>query len=113
MIAPVRRRRARWGVPLLLAALGLAAAAGALRAAVYQGRNVDGRHYQGSIVNYDYGAYDNLDIQFHGERVFVTFPAGGRLVLILDDEEIQDPHHIRADDPRRGIAWEIDVKDLR
>ena len=37
---------------------------------------------------------------------------GGRLVLILQDEEITDPHRIPADDPQRGIVWEISVTDL-
>ena len=31
---------------------------------------------------------------------------------ILEDDAITDPHSIFAHDPRRGIAWEIDVKDL-
>ena len=96
----------------LLAVVMLAGPVASGHAASYQGRNVDSRRYHGSVVNYDYGAYDNVEIQFHGDRAFVYFPAGGRLVLILDEEDIQDAHHIRANDPRRGIEWEIDVRDL-
>ncbi len=109
---PAPGRVAGIALPALLALALLAAGVAPLRAAVYQGRIVDGHRYHASIVNYDYGAYDNVEVQFHGDRAFVYFPEGGRLVLILEEEEIQDPHHIRTEDPRRGIAWEIDVKDL-
>ena len=47
------------------------------------------------------------------EHAFVYLHGGGRLVLVLQDEDITDPHCIPADDPRRGIVWEIRVKDLR
>ena len=97
----------------LALALGLIAAVAApLGAASFQGRNVDGRRYHASIVNFDYGAYDNVEVKFQGDHAYITFERGGRLVLILNNEEIEDPHSITADDPLRGIVWEIDVKDL-
>lgn len=83
-----------------------------LGAASYEGRNVDDRRYHASIVNYDYGAYENVEVRFQGDHAFVYFAGGGKLVLILREEEIIDPHEILADDPLRGVIWEIDVKDL-
>jgi hypothetical protein len=91
----------------LLAALPVASA----RGATYHGRNVDGKRYQGSVLNQDFGLIDNVEIKFHGDHAYV-YLRGGRLLLILQDEEITDPHRIPADDPRRGTVWEIDVKDL-
>lgn len=81
-------------------------------AATHKGRNVDGHRYHGSVLNNDYGSYDDTEIQFRGDHAYVYFPSGGRLVLFLEDEEIVDPHSIFAHDPRRGITWEIDVKDM-
>jgi len=102
--------------PIVLAIAGLLAAllsAEEAGAATFQGKNVDGRRYQGSILNHDYGLIDAVEVCFEAERAYVYLRGGGRLVLILEDEEIADPHCIRADDPRRGIVWEINVKDLR
>ena len=80
--------------------------------ATFQGRSLDGRRYQGSILNSDYGLIDGVEIKFHDEHAFVYLHGGGRIVLILEDEEITDPHRIPASDPLRGIVWEISVKDL-
>ena len=74
---------------------------------------MDGRRYQASVLNPDYGLIDGVEIRFQSEHVYVYLHGGGRLVLILQDEDIADPRRIPADDPRRGIVWEIDVKDLR
>jgi hypothetical protein len=90
-------------------AVGLAATASA---ATYRGRSVDGRRYQGSVLNYDYGMIDGVEVKFHAEHAFVYLHGGGRLVLILQDEDITDPHRIPADDPQRGIVWEISLTDL-
>jgi hypothetical protein len=97
------------GAGLLVALL---AAAGAT-AATFQGRSVDGRRYQASVLNPDYGLIDGVEVRFQSEHVYVHLHGGGRLVLILQDEEITDPRRIQADDPQRGTVWEINVKDLR
>jgi hypothetical protein len=81
-------------------------------AAEYQGRNVDGHRYRGSVSNNDYGLYTNVEIKFQGDRAYILLASGARLILNLDEEEIVDPHAISAHDPRRGIQWEIDVVDL-
>jgi len=81
-------------------------------AASYQGRNVDDHRYRGTVSNNDYGVYSNVEIKFQGERAYVYFASGTRLILNLEDEEITDPHSVAAHDPRRGIQWELDVKDL-
>ncbi len=82
-------------------------------AATFQGRNVDGRRFQASILNYDYGLVDPVEVRFQAEHAYVYLRGGGRLMLVLQDEDIADPRCIRADDPRRGVVWEIHVKDLR
>jgi hypothetical protein len=87
-------------------------AASTAHSATYQGRNVDGKRYQGSVLNNDYGLIDDVEIKFHGDHAYVYLHGGGRLVLILDEEEIVDPHRIPASDIKRGIVWEINVKDL-
>jgi hypothetical protein len=102
--------------PMVLASAGLLMALLAVEevsAATYQGRNVDGRRYQGSVLNHDFGLIDGVEVQFQSEHAFIYLHGGGKLVLILQDEEITDPRRIPADDPRRGIVWEINVKDLR
>jgi hypothetical protein len=99
-----------------LAVAGLLAALLAVddvAAASFQGRNVDGRRYQASVLNNDYGLIDAVEVCFQSERAYVYLVGGGKLVLVLQDEDIVDPHCIRADDPKRGTVWEINVKDLR
>ena len=100
------------GLTALLALAALAAAWAPAAAATYKGRNVDRLRYQGSILNPDYGQFDDVELRFHGDQVFVYFQGGGRLVLNLEDEEIADPHRIPAHDARRGVTWEVNAKDL-
>lgn len=97
---------------VVLAALAAVVAATASPAATYRGRSVDDRRYQGSILNYDYGLIDGVEVRFHAEHAFIYLRGGGRIVLILQDETITDPHRIPADDPQRGVVWEISVMDL-
>jgi hypothetical protein len=107
----VRRNRS-----IALAGTGLLAALLAVEeasAATFQGRSVDGRRFQASILNHDYGLIDGVEVCFQSEHAYVYLRGGGRLVLVLQDEDIADPRCIPADDPRRGIVWEINVKDLR
>lgn len=102
--------------PIALAIAGLLAVLLAVEqaaAATFQGRNVDGKRYQASVLNHDYGLIDGVEVRFESERAYVYLRGGTRLVLVLQDEDIADPHRIPADDPRRGIVWEINVKDLR
>ncbi len=94
-----------------ISALALAAISPA-RAATYQGRSVDGPRYHAKLMNNDYGSYPSVEVRFQGDRATVYFPAGGRIVLTLQDEDIVDPHAIRADDARRGITWDLDVHGL-
>jgi hypothetical protein len=81
-------------------------------AATFQGRNVDDKRYQGSVLNSDYGLIDGVEVRFQSEHAYVYLRGGGKLVLILQEEDIADPRRIAADDPLRGIIWEISVKDL-
>jgi hypothetical protein len=100
--------------PLLavtLVALAIGVSVTTAPAATYRGRNVDGRRYQGSILNNDYGMIDGVEVKFEAEHAYI-YLRGGRLVLILQDESITDPHRIAADDPERGTVWEIRLTDL-
>jgi hypothetical protein len=81
-------------------------------AATWRGHSVDGRRFAGSILNADIGKIDGVEIRFRDDHAYVNIRGYGRLVLILEDEEITDPHRILGDDLRRGVVWEIDVQDL-
>ncbi len=104
--------RASHILAVVLAALAAGLAATASPAATYRGRSVDERSYRGSILNYDFGLLDNVEVRFHADHAYVSLHNGGRLVLVLQDEEIADPRRIPAEDPRRGILWEICLTDL-
>lgn len=106
-------RRIRPIALAIAALLGASLAAEEAAAATFQGRNVDGRRYHASVLNNDYGLIDPVEVSFESERAYIHLRGGGKLVLVLQDEDIADPHCIPADDPRRGIVWEINVKDLR
>jgi hypothetical protein len=101
--------------PIALAVLGLltgALAASVALPATYHGRDLDGRRYQASVLNADFGQIDNAEVRFQGDHAYVYIHGRTRLLLILEDEEIVDPHRIPAEDPRHGITWEIDLKEL-
>ena len=84
----------------------------AVSAATWKGRSVDGPRFNASIVHDDLGAIPNVDVKFNGHDVIV-YLRNSQLNLVLDEEEIQDPRHIMARDHRRGIQWEISVRNLR
>ena len=99
----------RWIATVALAALACASTA---VAATYQGRNVDGRWFQGRIVNNTFGAYDTW-VRFQEDRVFYGQPSGASHFLgTLEQEEISDTHDIRVYDDRRGIWWSLQVYHL-
>lgn len=103
------RASAALSLTLFLVAVSSPAPASAAR---FHGKSVDGPRFHGSIINHDFGSFDDLEFRFQGETAYVYFPTGGRMVLILEDEEIANPRAISAHDPRRGIMWEIDVIDM-
>jgi hypothetical protein len=92
---------------LLVAACGLAAVAA--NAAVYKGRQVDGRWFEGRVVSDDFGAYD-CQVRFSGDRAMVRLTNYNLQVEgFLEDEAITDPHRILLHDPKRGMYWTLDV----
>jgi len=105
-------KRTAWSALAWLGLLAAILAAAPAGAASYRGKNIDGQRYQSSILHPDFGLYDGVEVKFDGETAYVYFHGGGRLVLTLQDPEIVDLRHIPADDPRRGITWEIRVKEL-
>ncbi len=97
-------------VPLVLAAALLAAAPAS--AAEFRGRNIDRHTWHCTASTNDYGSFHDVEVRFDGERAYLTFDNGVRIVLVLDDERILDPHHVMADDHKRGVRWELDLIDL-
>ena len=93
-------------LPLALAGLLAALLAAEGAAATFQGRNVDGKRYQASVLNNDYGLIDAVEVRFQGEHAFVYLHGGGRLVLVLQDEEIVDPapHPCRRSPARHRLG---------
>ncbi len=85
----------------------------AASAASLHGRSIDGPRFSASIVNDDFGAIPNVEVKFWGPNVTVFLRGNSQLHLLLTEEDISDPRHIVAHDDRRGVDWEIDVRNLR
>lgn len=86
--------------------------AGSASAAIYKGRRVDGRWFEGRVVSTTFGAYD-CQVRFDGERALIRLPAlSMQLEGFLEDEVITDPHDITVEDPRRGVYWTLNVFNL-
>lgn len=98
----------------LVATITLAAVLCAVTAsaAIYRGRRVDGRWYEGRIVSTTFGAYE-CQVRFDGERALIRLPGSGLQINgFLEDEVITDPHDITVEDPRRGVYWTLSVHNL-
>ena len=90
----------------------IAALAAPLSAATFLGNPVDDVWFQGRCLCYTYGQFD-CQIRFHGDRAFIRIPSEGiQVVGVLEDEAILDPHDVFVNDPKRGVAWTLDVLDL-
>lgn len=103
-------------MPIAAAAIaGLVVASMAIpaHAATYRGRSVDGPRYSARIENADLGSVEQVEIKFSGSNATVFLRSGSQIYLELDDEEITDPRHIDARDHKRGVTWEISVRNLR
>ena len=101
--------RIRIGSAVLLAVLLPVVAS----AATFRGKSVDGRRFSASIMNDDFGAYPNVEVKFNGHNATVYFSGSTQIQLVLEDEDISDSRHIFAHDDRRGVQWEIDIRNLR
>jgi hypothetical protein len=98
---------------IVLLAFAAALCAATAGAATYRGRLVDGKWFQGRIVNNTFGAYDTY-VKFSGDRVLYGSPSGASHFLgTLEEEEIADPRDIQVYDARRGIWWSVTVYNLR
>ena len=82
-------------------------------AATYRGRTIDGHRFSADILNDDFGALTGAEVKFSGWNVTVYLRGNSQLHLVLEDEDIADPRHVRAHDDTRGTDWEIDVRNLR
>ncbi len=81
-------------------------------AATYRGRDIDRRTWHCHASTNDYGIFRNAEVRFDGERAYLLLPSGPRIVLILEEEIITDPHQVVGYDHKRGLRWELDVLDL-
>ena len=98
----------------ILAALAICCVLAATgSAATLRGRSVDGPRFSAGVVNDDFGAFPNAEVKFWGLNVTVFLRGRVQLHLVLSEEEISDPRHITAHDDKRGVEWEIDVRNLR
>jgi len=104
----VRVRTRLW----IAALLALACLPGALNAATFNHRSVDGKWYEGKAVSTTYGSYD-CQVKFTGDRVQLRLAGStARVMGALDDEVITDPHEIVVHDQRRGVDWTLDCYNL-
>lgn len=83
--------------------------AGSSLAATYKGRRVDGRWFEGRVVNNDFGAYD-CQVRFHDDRAMVRFSRFNvQMEGFLEEEAITDAARITLYDPERGVYWTLSV----
>ncbi len=97
---------------LLTCALLLGVAATTAYPATYQGRPIDAHSWHCVARTNDYGKFPGCEVRFDGERAYLTLSSGLRIVLILEDEHILDPHGVVGYDHKRGLRWELDILDL-
>lgn len=99
----------RFRRPVLAAIAASAIVAASSPAAVYKGRPVDGRWFDGRVVSDDFGAYD-CQVRFHADRASVRLINSNlQIEGFLEEEAIGDPHRILLHDPKRGMYWTLDV----
>lgn len=105
-------RAIRLFLATVFAAAASASFAPPARAAMYEGRNIDGHWYEGRAVSTTYGAY-RCQIKFNGDRAFFKLDGSSiQIVGMLDEEVITDPHDILVRDPKRGVNWTLEVVNL-
>ena len=83
-----------------------------VQAAEYKGRDIDGETYSCTAYSYSTGKYYYGNVKFNGDEAVLYLRNLGRVVLTLDNEEIDDPSSIEAYDYKRGAYWELEVDDL-
>lgn len=83
-----------------------------IEAAEYKGKDIDGERYSCTAYSYSTGRWYYGTVEFNGDEAVLYLRNLGRVVLTLDNEEIDDPSSIEAYDYKRGAYWELDVDDL-
>lgn len=78
------------------------------RAAEYNGQSIDGRRFEAEVYSYSRGSYYTLEVEFIRDQVIIYFPRGGRIVVDLDDEVIEDLSDVSAWTLKHGF-WDIDL----
>lgn len=104
-------RFAPW-IPCVLALAAGASFVAPASAADYGGRCVDGKYFNASAAASPYGTFEDVQVKFQGERVYIRFPHGLQIIAILEDERIDDPHEVIAQDDKRDLTWVLDVRGL-
>ena len=82
-----------------------------VRAAEYNGHDIDGETYDGQATSSGTGHTYSVRIEFSSDEATITFSNGGSRTITLDDEEIDDPHDISGTDSD-GVTWDLDVDGL-
>ncbi|MFI5305303.1 MAG: hypothetical protein ACHQYP_10990 [Nitrospiria bacterium] len=81
-------------------------------AAEYNGKNIDGEEYSGTIYSYDTGSYYDVDVEFENDEATIHFSNGGQRTIALDNQEIEDPGSVSAYDYQSGTFFDLDVSSL-
>ena len=94
---------------ILLAVLASGFSPSLVVAATYNQRNIDGKRFNAQAFSYATGRWYDVQVQFSGDQASIYFPRGGRLIVVIDDEEIDDLDEISAFDYNRAEHWTIDI----
>ncbi len=82
-----------------------------IRAAGYNGHDIDGQTYDATAYSHDTGERYTVQVEFSGDQATIQFQNGGKREITLEDEDIDDPHSISGTDSD-GVTWELDVDGL-
>lgn len=92
-------------LPILLLAASLASGV------TYQNRSLDGRPFAGFARSVQTGRYYPIEVVFNGKQAVVRLPSGKKFVLLLPQNNIEDPEEIVATD-ESGLWWSLFLDDL-
>jgi hypothetical protein len=87
--------------------LSLAALSTLSPAATYRGRSLDTQTYVGRAYNACFQRWYDVDVDFEGKTVWLTFDDGGYLWLDLAEDKLARWTSIQAVDPETRCDWKI------
>ena len=98
-------------ITFLIACL-LTAAPAPLRAAEYEGKNIDGQSFNCTAFRVGSKRYYYGRVVFSGIEATFYYMDKPFLTVSLDEETIEDPHDVPAYDYENAIAWNLNVHNL-